>query len=113
MSVDGLTNTDALDALKELLGDDFSVLLTDFKQQLTASLLDIELALLNNNYHLVRSQAHKLKGSALDFQCVALANICSELEKAARTADQTQLKVNYQVLCKQAQHVFVELESVF
>lgn len=80
-------NYDALDALKSVLGLEFSDLIRDFRIQSADNLVRMELALSNRDCSRIQSVAHTIRGSALSLHCKPLAESCAKIERIARSAD--------------------------
>ncbi|MDD5366138.1 MAG: PAS domain S-box protein [Gallionellaceae bacterium] len=78
------------DALKEIVGDDPSVVaefLSDFLVTAREAIADIQAAYLKHAEQDVGAFAHKLKSSARTVGADSLANLCQDLEQAGKTGD--------------------------
>ena len=74
----------ALDALKEVMEDEFSVLVTAFIADSGARLVAMKYALKSNDLNVLRDIAHSFKGVAGNLCTVELAELCFKIEQQAR-----------------------------
>lgn len=70
--------------LRDVLGDEFPVLVTTFLTDSQARLVAIRRALAARECDAVREAAHSFKGSALNLGAHRLANLCRDAENHAR-----------------------------
>ncbi len=92
-----------IENLKELMEDDFSLLLETYITDGDQSLLDLDKALNDNNAMKISKITHTLKGSSSNLGADALAKTSYKIETIARNADLAgiedvvvQLKKEYQ-----------------
>ncbi|MFT5451740.1 MAG: HPt (histidine-containing phosphotransfer) domain-containing protein [Enterobacterales bacterium] len=74
-----------IEELKELMEDDFPLLLNTFLDDSNKRLVDLKFALAENNANEVRELAHGFKGSSANLGAEKLAEISSDLETMGRT----------------------------
>lgn len=101
----------ALDELKRLMGDEFSLLIDTFESDSALRIEAIAEAVASGNADEIRRAAHSFKGSAGNMGAVALTEHCRRLEDLANsgsiegaetllqqiTAEYTQVKAALQV----------------
>lgn len=78
---------DALNALKDVMEDDFGFLIQTFLQDSTDRLATFQSLLENNNSDLIRRTAHSFKGSCSNLGALRLASLCSVVERKALDQD--------------------------
>jgi len=78
-------NKEMIEELKELMEDDFPLLINTFLEDSEKRLADLNLALAENNANEVRELAHGFKGSSANLGAEKLAEISSVLETMGRT----------------------------
>lgn len=74
----------AIAELKEIMGDDFSLLIDTFVNDSVSRIVDIETAIANNDAEALRTTAHGFKGSALNIAANQLTEYCKQLEFMGR-----------------------------
>ena len=79
-------NTDMIAELKQLMEDDFSLLLETFISDADSRVSAIETALVDRNSEQVRELAHAFKGSSANLGAVKLSELCYALENIGREA---------------------------
>lgn len=84
-------DTDNLDMLKELIGDDLKEILQAYLDTAPDSIARLEQAIQNGDGNEVRMHAHSLKGSSANIGANDLSASCSQLEQMGKNnqIDQT------------------------
>lgn len=77
-------NLEQLSELKEVLEDEFSVLITTYLQDAELRQQMIAAAITVKDYDAVRLAAHSLKGASANLGALMLAEICEHLEHDCR-----------------------------
>jgi HPt (histidine-containing phosphotransfer) domain-containing protein len=77
-------NLEQLAELKEVLEDEFSVLINTYLQDATMRQQMIDTAVKAEDYENVRLAAHSLKGASANLGAMLLADICEHLEHDCR-----------------------------
>ncbi|MDO9177513.1 MAG: Hpt domain-containing protein [Agitococcus sp.] len=77
-------NLEQLSELKEVLEDEFSVLITTYLQDATLRQQMITAAINAKDYDAARLAAHSLKGASANLGALMLAEICEHLEHDCR-----------------------------
>jgi len=80
-------NTEMIESLKDLMEDDFPILIETFLTDCDKRIVDLNLAIAEGNAVEVRELAHGFKGSSSNLGAEELANICFTLETMGRTDD--------------------------
>ncbi|NVJ49510.1 MAG: Hpt domain-containing protein [Gammaproteobacteria bacterium] len=78
---------ETVEQLKELLGADFSELVSAFENDNRMHIDKIKLALANGDAATVASEAHSIKGASSNLGAVELAEKCQLLETAGKNND--------------------------
>jgi HPt (histidine-containing phosphotransfer) domain-containing protein len=73
--------------LRDILEDDFPLLVTAFIQDSALRVEDLQLALARGDAESVRTTSHSLKGAAANLGLTQLVELCRQLEEAGRMAD--------------------------
>ena len=71
---------DALKELKQIMGDEFSLLIETFKNDSVVRIQSIETAIAGGDPEEIRRAAHSFKGSAGNMGATALTELCRTLE---------------------------------
>jgi HPt (histidine-containing phosphotransfer) domain-containing protein len=87
MNVTPHVDYDALNALKEVMEDDFGFLIQTFLQDSNNRLTTFHELVGSNDTDLIRRTAHSFKGSCSNLGALHLANLCSALEHKALSQD--------------------------
>jgi histidine phosphotransfer protein HptB len=74
---------DALNALKDVMEDDFGLLIQTYLKDSTDRLVSLRQLILSENADLIRRTAHSFKGSSSNLGAVYLATLCSMVERKA------------------------------
>ena len=81
---DAMIDESALDELRQIMGDDFMLLVDTFISDSQRRIDDLHQALAANSAESLRAAAHSLKGSAMNFAATRLTQICQQLEQCGR-----------------------------
>lgn len=73
-----------LDELKEVMEDDFGILIDTFLSDSEVRLVDVKTAFDDLNSEKLRESAHSLKGSCSNVGASKLADICKHVEELGR-----------------------------
>jgi len=73
-----------LDELKEVMEDDFGILIDTFLSDSEIRLVDVKTAFDESNSEKLRESAHSLKGSCSNVGAAKLADICKHVEELGR-----------------------------
>lgn len=71
--------------LKELMGEDFSLLVTTFIHDSSSKIETMRSTVLDNDADNLRMAAHGLKGSALNLSAQKLTSLCKQLEDKGKS----------------------------
>lgn len=74
---------DALNTLKDVMEDDFSLLIDTFIQDSTERLQKLQTIITSGNADLIRRAAHSFKGSSSNVGATNLSSLCAALERKA------------------------------
>jgi len=74
----------ALDELRNIMGDEFNLLIEVFVKDSTDRLVVIEKAIASGDAEDLRGCAHGFKGSALNISATLLTDLCKQLEYMGR-----------------------------
>lgn len=80
-------DSEVLDALQELMQDDFPILVETFTQDAEQRLQQLRSHLHSGDWRALRHSAHSFKGSCGNMGALALQDVCLQLELAAEQAD--------------------------
>lgn len=80
-------NQQALATLKEVMEDDFSLLINTFLQDSENRLKTLDSLVDSDNADAIRRAAHSFKGSCSNIGALLLASYCAELEKKGVSND--------------------------
>lgn len=80
MKFDQHLDYDALAALKEIMDEDFLLLIDTFFQDSTTRILTLRTFMNSTDGDAIRRAAHSFKGSCSNLGALHLANLCSALE---------------------------------
>ncbi len=100
-------NTNMIDELKELMEDDFSILIETFLTDCESRIVDLKAAILEKNATEIRELAHGLKGSSSNLGADKLSEISSSMEIMGRENNlsnieqvNSELNIEYQLVKK-------------
>ena len=92
-------NLEQLSELKEVLEDEFSVLITTYLEDAQLRQQMITAAISAKDYEAVRLAAHSLKGASANLGALMLAEICEHLEHDCRAGSYENCEVyNQQIV---------------
>ena len=98
-------NTHMIDELKELMEDDFPVLIETYIEDGDERIESLQSAIDDNNSEQVREVAHAFKGSSANLGATKLSEVCYSLENIGREAKLVEaqavldsIKTEYQVV---------------
>jgi HPt (histidine-containing phosphotransfer) domain-containing protein len=74
-------NGETLNTLKDVMEDDFTLLIDTFIQDSSERICTLQRAIQNNDTDAIRRAAHSFKGSSSNIGAPQLAALCSALEK--------------------------------
>lgn len=86
----------ALEMLKEVMEDDFALLITTFLQDSENRIRTLNALIKSDNADAVRRAAHSFKGSCKNIGAIILASYCSDLEEkgAANNLENIQVDID-------------------
>ena len=79
-------DTEALDTLKEVMEDEFQLLIDTFIQDSSERLVNLQGALQRDDAEEVRRLAHSFKGSSGNIGAPHLSELCAQVEASGREA---------------------------
>jgi HPt (histidine-containing phosphotransfer) domain-containing protein len=97
--------------LREIMGNDFCVLIETFETDSTERMSAIREHVDANKAELVRQVAHSFKGSAANLGASQLATLCQSLEAMGKAGDLTGAADRVQQLEAELAIVFAELQA--
>lgn len=103
---------DTLNTLKQVMEDDFALLLDTFVQDSTERISTLREVIKGTDADLIRRAAHSFKGSSSNIGAPQLAALCFELEKKALEKRLDALAVDLDSIEKEFAHVLVLLRSL-
>ena len=77
-------DTDNLNMLKELIGDDLKEILQAYLDTAPGLIMQIEQAIQSNDAAALHSNAHSLKGSSANIGATSLPDVCLQLEQMGK-----------------------------
>ena len=98
MHVDTHLDLEAVATLKEIMGDDFGLLIETFVNDGTERLAALALELDQGNADAVRRSGHSLKGSCSNIGALRLAELCLLLETQGNAGDLTGLTEHLKIV---------------
>lgn len=93
--------------LKEILADDFNVLVSSFLEDSQARIKKLQLAIEDADAAVIKAEAHSLKGSSLNLGAKSLPELCSQLESCGNTDSLEDTPA----LFSQIEHEFLKVET--
>ncbi len=107
LAMDDVLNKQLLNELRDLMGDDFTVLLDTYRSDTEQRLSSIRQAMASSNYSDIVSAAHSLKGSSANVGAVKMELLCHQMVVLARDADEKGLvellpavQLEYDLICQ-------------
>lgn len=101
-------DNEQLAELKEVLEDEFGILISTYLTDAKLRLTLIEQGLHTQDYEAVRLAAHSLKGASANLGALLLAQICERLEHDCKAGHYAECEA----LFVQAQAEFVEVQAL-
>lgn len=101
-----------LDSLKDVMEDDFVLLLETFIQDSNERIEKLQLLVITDDKDAIRRAAHSFKGSCSNIGATHLTTLCSDLEKKALAGDLARLGEDLAVIEQefaQVRHLLHEL----
>lgn len=99
--------------LKEVLEDEFVVLINTYIKDAEFRLTLMVEGLQTNNYEAVRLAAHSLKGASANLGAVNLAKLCEEMEHCCKVGKVTNLQVLFVEISQHFELVKSELLTIY
>jgi len=103
---------DTLNTLKQLMEDDFALLIDTFVQDSTDRISTLRQVIQGTDADLIRRAAHSFKGSSSNIGALQLSALCSALEKKALEKRLEALDVDLDSIEKEFAQVQVLLRSL-
>jgi HPt (histidine-containing phosphotransfer) domain-containing protein len=75
-----VVKTETIVELKEILAEDFGVLVTTYLEDAQLRIKKLQLAIAAADVAVIKAEAHSLKGSSLNLGAMSLPELCSQLE---------------------------------
>lgn len=85
IDIDAVIKSETLTELKEILEDDFEVLVSSYLEDARSRLVRLAAAIRESDAPVVKAEAHSLKGSSLNLGTLNLPALCSQLESQGNT----------------------------
>lgn len=79
-SITAAVKADMIEELKDILAEDFTVLVDSYLDDAQRRITMLKDAIANCDAELVRTEAHSLKGSSLNLGAQLLPSLCAEME---------------------------------
>lgn len=98
-------NEELLDELRELMGDDLSLLIDTYRKDTQYRLSAIQEALELSDLNAVIDAAHSLKGSSANVGAIHMEDLCHQIVKAVRDDNQDAVVKLYPELCSEYDRV--------
>ncbi|HEY8942232.1 MAG TPA: Hpt domain-containing protein [Cellvibrio sp.] len=96
---------DTLDTLKQVMEDDFNLLIETFRQDSIERLKKLHEVVQGNDADLIRRAAHSFKGSSSNIGAQQLSALCAALEKKAVAGNFQGLADDVQAIEQEFLHV--------
>lgn len=103
---------DALNTLKDVMEDDFSLLIETFIQDSTERLQKLQTLISSGNTDLIRRAAHSFKGSSSNIGAMNLSALCAALERKALEGDVHNLDESLRVIAEEFARVEILLQEL-
>ncbi len=98
-------NEELLDELRELMGDDLTLLIDTYRKDTQYRLSAIRQALELSDLNAVVDAAHSLKGSSANVGAIHMEDLCHQIVKAARNGNQDTVAKLFPELCSEYERV--------
>lgn len=105
-------DVNALNELKEVMGDEFSLLIETFLNDSVTRVESIQQALDSDDADQIRRAAHSFKGSASNMGAIHLAEKCRELENMGRDEQLTGADALFEGIKAEFEQVKIAIASV-
>lgn len=102
---------ETLNTLKQVMEDDFSLLIETFKQDSTERLEKLKELIQGNDADLIRRAAHSFKGSSSNIGAQQLSTLCAALEKKALAGEFDNLAGDIALIEQEFQLVLTRLDA--
>lgn len=102
-----VVKTETIVELKEILADDFSILVTSYLEDSQARIKKLQLAIQDADAAVIKAEAHSLKGSSLNLGARSLPELCSQLESCGNTESLEETPA----LFTKIEHEFLRVET--
>lgn len=109
---DSLLNLDTLNELKEIMGDEFNLLVSIFVADGKEQIEKLKLAIDSQNTEEIRQIAHTLKGSSSNLGMHQLAETCKTLESRAADTNLDNAEVLLQKIMTDYEQARSALEQI-
>lgn len=86
-SIENAVKIEMIVELKEILADEFNVLVDSFVDNAQRRLIAIKTGIANSDSEVIRTQAHSLKGSSLNLGARLLPQLCAEMEDLGKSGE--------------------------
>ncbi len=86
-SIENAVKIDMIIELKEILAEEFNVLVDSFVNDAQRRTIAIKNAIATTDLEVVRTEAHSLKGSSLNLGAQLLPQLCAELENLGKSGE--------------------------
>ena len=83
---DGAIQNEVIVELKEILAEEFPLLITTYLQDANDRLFKLQSAIDTSDAPCIKAEAHSLKGSSINLGAVELAELLSKMETCGSTA---------------------------
>lgn len=104
-------DTDNLDMLKEVIGEDLKEILSSFIDIVPNTLSDIEKAMQEGDAGNLQLHAHTLKGSSANIGAIELPNLALVLENAGKDGQTENLEAAFSAVKSETQAVLEFLQN--
>lgn len=105
-------DNEQLAELKEVLEDEFGILITTYLADAKLRLQLIEQGLQNQDYEAVRLAAHSLKGASANLGALILAKLCEKLEHDCKIGQHNELRCSVGIITEELKLISQELISI-
>jgi HPt (histidine-containing phosphotransfer) domain-containing protein len=103
---------DALNTLKDVMEDDFSLLIDTFIQDSSERLQKLQTIITSGNADLIRRAAHSFKGSSSNIGAPNLSSLCAALERRALEGDLNNLDQQLRAIEEEFARVEILLQDI-
>ncbi len=96
---------EALNTLKDVMEDDFELLIETFIQDSNERLQKLQAIINSANSDLIRRSAHSFKGSSSNIGAMTLSGLCATMEKKAMAGNFEDMEVDLRAIESEFQQV--------